>query len=139
MSQIGTKPAKSNRGWPIIHLNGATAKSTTLKNGTEGAASHWIDGYILDGALATGDGFHICRRSCLYFNTTDTWTAADGGTTFDWGTEAASGHFALEVWTYIPSATGAHATLMKRGDEAADGWLLEVDASGFAKFTAHDS
>ncbi|MHC4463886.1 MAG: LamG-like jellyroll fold domain-containing protein [Planctomycetota bacterium] len=139
MGYVGTKPMKSSRGWPIVHLNGATAKATTLKNGTEGAASHWIDGYILDGALATGDGFHICRRSCLYFNTTDTWTAADGGTTFDWGTEAASGHFALEVWVYIPSATGAHATLMKRGNEASDGWLLEVDASGYAKFTAHDS
>ena len=139
MGFVDTRPAKSQDGWPIVHLNGATAKSTTLKNGTEGSAHHWIDGYILDGALATGDGFHICRRSCLYFNTTDTWTAADGGTTFDWDTEANSGHFSLEVWCFIPSATGAHATLMKRGDPAADGWLLEVTADGAAKFTAHDS
>jgi hypothetical protein len=101
--------------------------------------SHYVTGYSLDGALADGDGFHLLRRSCLYFNTTDTWTAADHSTDFDWGTEAASGHFALEVWCYVPSATGAHATLMKRGDEAADGWLLEITAAGVAKFTAHDS
>ena len=139
MSFMDTRPAKSSNSWPIVHLNGATAKSTTLMNGTEGSARHWIDGYILDGALATGDGFHICRRSCLYFNTTDTWTAADGGTTFDWANEAADGHFALEVWCYIPAATGADATLMKRGDPAVDGWLLEVTADGFAKFTADDA
>ena len=139
MSQVGVRPAKCDTNWPLVHLNGGTAKSTTLLNGTLGAANHWITGYQLDGALATGDGFHILRRSCLYFNTTDTWTAADSGTVFDWGTEAASGHFALEVWVYIPTATGAVATLMKRGDPAADGWLLETTATGCAKFTAHDS
>lgn len=139
MSTISTRPSKSDVGWPIVHLNGGTAKSTTLLNAPGGGQSHWVTGYILDGALATGDGFYLLRRSCLYFNTTDTWTAADGGTVYDWGTEAASGHFALEVWCYIPSATGAVATLMVRGDETSDGWKLEVTSAGKAKFTAHDS
>jgi len=139
MPQIGTMPGKSGKNWPIVHLNGAAARSTTLLNGSGGEASHWITGYQLDGALATADGFHLLRRSCVYFNTTDTWTATDTGTVFDWGTEAASGHFALEVWVYIPTATGAHATLMKRGDQTSDGWLLEVTSAGLPKFTAHDS
>ena len=134
-----TRPMKSGENWPNIHLNGGTAKSTTIKNGSGGTSSHWITGYQLDGTLVKDDGFWLLRRSCLYFNTTDTWTAADSGTIFDWGTEAASGHFTLEMWVYIPTATGAHATLMKRGDEAADGWLLEVTSAGLAKFTAHDS
>jgi hypothetical protein len=133
------RPMKSDTNWPIVHLNGGTAKSTTLLNAVGGVGCHWLTGYHLDGALVKDDGFHILRRSCLYFNTTDTWTAADSGTVFDWGTEAASGHFALEVWVYIPTITGAHATLMKRGDEASDGWLLEVTSAGKAKFTAHDS
>lgn len=131
-------PKRSGHGWPLVHLNGNTAKSTTLKNAS-GRSNYFISGYQLDGALATGDGFYLLRRSCLYFNTTDTWTAADGGTVFDWGTEAANGHFSLETWIYIPAATGAHATLLKRGDESSDGWLLEVTADGYAKFTAHDS
>lgn len=131
-------PIKSTHGWPIVHLNGNVAKSTTLKNGS-GRANYFISGYQLDGALATGDGFYLLRRACLYFNTTDTWTAADSGTVFDWGTEAASGHFALEMWVYVPTATGAHATLLKRGDETSDGWLLELTSAGLPKFTAHDS
>jgi len=134
-----TRPMKSGVNWPIVHLNGGTAKSTTLLNAPDGRSSHWITGYQLGGTLVKDDGFWLLRRSCLYFNTTDTWTAADSGTVYDWGTEAASGHFALEVWVYIPTATGAHATLMKRGDESSDGWLLEVTSAGLAKFTAHDS
>ena len=139
MSQVGTRPAKCDTNWPIVHLNGAAARSTTLLNGSGGDSSHWITGYQLDGALATADGFYLLRRNCVYFNTTDAWTAADTGTTFDWGTEAANGDFSLEVWVNIPAATGAHATLMKRGDPASDGWLLEVTSAGLPKFTAHDS
>jgi len=132
------RPMRAGGGWPITHLNGATAKSTTLKNGSGGTSSHWISGYQLDGALATGDGFYLLRRSCLYFNTTDTWTAADSGTVFDWGTAAASGHFALEMWVYIPTATGAHATLLSRGS-ATDGWVLSVGATGLVTFTVDDN
>jgi len=134
-----TRPMKCGTNWPIVHLNGGTAKSTTLLNGSGGMSSHWITGYQLDGPIVKDDSFWLLRRSCLYFNTTDTWTAADSGTVFDWGTKAANGHFALEVWVYIPSATGAVASLMKRGDESSDGWLLEITSAGVAKFTAHDS
>lgn len=132
-------PMKSGPGWPIVHLNGGTAKSTTLKNGSGGVASHWIIGYQIDGALATGDGFYLLRRSCVRFAGTSAWTAPDSGTVFDWGTEAANGHFALEMWVYVPTATGAVASLMARGNAASDGWKLEITSAGLAKFTAHDS
>jgi len=132
-------PLKAGPGWPIVHLNGGVAKSTTLKNGSRGVSSHWITGYQLDGALATGDGFYLLRRSCVHFPGTSTWTAPDSGTVFDWGTEAANGHFALEMWVYIPTVTGAVASLMCRGNEASDGWKLEITSTGKAKFTAHDS
>lgn len=133
-----TRPMKSGTNWPIVHLNGGTAKSTTLLNASGGRSSHWITGYQLDGTLVKDDGFHLLRRSCLYFDTTDTWTVPDDAK-FDWGTEAANGHFALEVWVYVPTVTGAHATLLKRGNEASDGWLLEITSTGLVKFTAHDS
>jgi len=138
MGFVDTRPAKCDTNWPIVHLNGAAARSTTLLNGTGGDSSHWITGYQLDGALATADGFYLLRRNCVYFNTTDTWTAADTGTTFDWGTEAASGHFALEMWVNIPVATGAHATLMVRG-AATNGWVLSVGATGLVTFTVDDN
>jgi hypothetical protein len=129
-----------DKNWPIMHINGNTAKSTTLLNGTEGEASHWITGYHLDGALATADGFHLLRRSCLYFNTTDTWTAADGGALLDIANEASTtGHFSFEVWMYVPSATGAQATVLVRaGGGATEGYTLSVTSAGIPKFTAHD-
>ena len=133
-----TCPIRAEKNWPIVHLNGNTAKSTTLLNSAEGISSHWISGYQLDGALKTGDGFYLLRRSCVYFNTTDTWTATDTGTVFDWGTEAANGHFALEMWVYIPTATGAHATLLSRGS-ATNGWVLSVGATGLVTFTVDDN
>jgi len=137
MSQIGTRPAKCDTNWPIVHLNGAAARSTTLLNASGGDSSHWITGYQLDGALATGDSFYLLRRNCVYFNTTDTWTAADTGTTFDWGDDD-GGHFSLEAWVNIPAATGAHATLMVRG-AASDGWVLSVGSTGVVTFTADDA
>lgn len=132
-----TRPVRCGPNWPIVHLNGDAARSTTLLNSPGVGLSHYVTGYILDG-LTDDDGFHLLRRSALKFDTTDTWTAADTGTVFNWGTEAADGHFSLELWCYVPTATGAHATLLKRGDEGADGWLLELTATGLPKFTVHD-
>jgi len=132
------RPMRAGQNWPIVHLNGNTAKSTTLKNGSGGTSSHWISGYQLDGALATGDGFYLLRRSCLYFDTNDTWTAADGGALLDIGTEAADGHVAIEMWVYVPTETGAVASLLVRGDEATNGFKLEITSAGLAKFTIKD-
>lgn len=131
-------PIRAEKNWPIVHLNGNTAKSTTLLNATNGVTGHWISGYQLDGALATGCGFYLLRRSCLYFNTTDTWTAADGGALLDIGTEAANGHVAIEAWVYVPTATGAVASLLVRGDPATTGFKLEITSAGLAKFTIKD-
>ena len=127
---------RAGGGWPIVHLNGATAKSTTLKNGSGGTSSHWISGYQLDGALATGDGFYLLRRSCLHFNGGDSWTAADGGALLDW-TDDTAGHFTLEMWVYVPTATGAVSALLVRGT-ASDGWVLSVGATGLVTFTVDD-
>ena len=133
-----TRPMKSETGWPIVHLNGGTAKSTTLKNGSGGTSSHWITGYQLDGALVKDDGFWLLRRSCLYFDTNDTWTAADGGTLLDIANEASSGHFAFEMLVYVPTATGAVASLLVRGNPATTGYKLEITAAGLVKFTIKD-
>lgn len=133
-----TRPAKSGTNWPIVHLNGNTAKSTTLLNGSGGSSGHWITGYQLDGALATGDGFHLLRRSCLYFDTNDTWTAADGGALLDIANEAAPGHFAIEMWVYVPTATGAVAGLLTRASVGTEGFTLEITSAGVVKFTIKD-
>lgn len=132
-----TRPMKSGTNWPIVHLNGTTPKSTTLLDGSGGRSSHWITGYQLDGALATGDGFHLLRRSCLYFASNNTWTGADGGTLLDW-TDDTAGHFTLEMWVYVPTATGAVAGLLTRG-ALTNGWVLSVDANGLVTFTVDDT
>ncbi len=129
-------PIKSAHGWPIVHLNGNTAKSTTLKNGS-GRANYFISGYQLDGALATGNGFYLLRRSCLYFASNNTWTGANGGALLDW-TDDTAGHFTLEMWVNIPVATGAVSALLVRGS-ASDGWVLSVGATGVVTFTVDDS
>ena len=132
-----TRPAKSGTNWPIVHLNGDTAKSTTLLNGSGGMSSHWITGYHLDGVLVKDDGFHLLRRSCLYFASNNTWTGADGGALLDWSDDTA-GHFTLEMWVYIPAATGAVSALLVRG-AASHGWVLSVDANGLVTFTVDDN
>jgi len=132
-----TRPAKSDTNWPIVHRSGAAAKSTTLLNASAGRSSHWITGYQLDGALLKDDGFWLLRRACAHINGADTWTVTDDDI-FDWASEADDGHFALEMWVYIPSAGGAVAGLMKRGS-ATDGWVLSVDANGLVTFTVDDN
>lgn len=132
-----TRPMKSGANWPIVHLNGGTAKSTTLLNGSEGTSGHWITGYQLDGTLVKDDGFHLLRRSCIHFNGADTWTVPDDAI-FDWATEAADGHFALEIWVYVPSAGGAVSALLVHGT-ATNGWVLSVGATGLVTFTVDDN
>ena len=132
-----TRPMKSGENWPIVHLNGGTAKSTTLKNGSGGTSSHWITGYQLDGALVKDDGFRLLRRSCLYFASNNTWTAADGGALLDIAA-GANGHFAFEMWVYVPTATGAVAGLLTRATVGTEGYTLEITSAGVAKFTIKD-
>ena len=136
---IEVRPMKSGANWPIVHVNGTVAKSTTLLNGSGGMSSHWITGYQLDGTLVKDDGFHLLRRSCLHFNSaTDTWTAAEGGALLDIAA-GSSGHFALEMWVYVPTATGAVTGLLVRGDEAVEGYKLEITSAGLVKFTIRDA
>ena len=133
-----TRPAKSGVNWPIIHTSGATAKSTTLLNAVEGRSSHWITGYQLDGALAKDDGFYLLRRNCVYFASNNTWTAADSGTYLDIAS-GSSGHFAFEMWVYVPTATDAVAGLLTRATVGTEGYTLEVITStGVVKFTIKD-
>jgi len=133
-----TRPMKSGTNWPIVHLNGGVAKSTTLLNGSEGTSSHWITGYQLDGTLVKDDGFHLLRRSCLYFSSNNTWTATDGGALLDIDTETNDGHFAIEMWVYVPTATGAVAGLLTRATVGTEGFTLEITSAGVVKFTAKD-
>lgn len=132
-----TRPMKSDTNWPIVHKNGNTAKSTTLLNGVNGRSSHWITGYQLDGALADADGFSLLRRACLYFNTDDTWTVANGGGLLDIAA-GGDGHFAFEMWVYVPTATGAVTGLLTRASVGTEGYKLEITSAGKAKFTIKD-
>ncbi len=136
---IETRPMKCSTNWPIVHLNGNAAKSTTLLNGSGGRSSHWITGYHLDGALKTADGFNLLRRACVHINGVTTWTVPNDNI-FDWAsdTDGSDGHFALEMWVYIPSAGGAVSVLMARGT-SNDGWVLSVDGNGLVTFTVDDN
>ena len=133
-----TRPAKSGTNWPIVHLANNSLQSKTLLNGSGGLSSHWITGYQLDGVLLKDDGFTLLRRNCLYFDTDDTWTIADGTSLLDIAA-GANGHFAFEMWVYIPTATGAVAGLLVRGDEAVEGYKIEVTSAGLVKFTIRDA
>lgn len=134
-----TRPMKAGRNWPLVHRSGSAAKSTTLLNASAGRSSHWITGYQLDGTLLKDDGFWLLRRACVQLYNGATWTITDDDK-FDWAadTDGTDGHFALEMWVYIPSAGGAVASLMARGT-ATNGWVLSVGATGLVTFTVDDN
>lgn len=74
----------------------------------------------------------------MYFSSDDTWTATDGGALLDIGTETADGHFAIEMWVYVPTATSAVASLLVRGNEATTGFKLAISSAGKVVFTIKD-
>jgi hypothetical protein len=43
------------------------------------------------------------------------------------------------MWVYVPGDTGAVASLLVRGDEAVEGYKLEITSAGKAKFTIRDA
>ncbi len=133
-----TRPMKCDVNWPIVHQNNNVLKSTTLLNGSGGRSSHWITGYNLDGVLLKDDGFRLLRRNCLYFASNKTWTAADGGSILDIAA-GSNGHFAFEMWVYVPTATGAVAGLLTRAAVGTEGYTLEITSAGLVKFTIKDS
>ena len=122
--------------WPIRHLNAGTAGVKQLLGTPGNDLSHYVTGFILGGG-ATADGFHILRRNCIQFTTTDTWTITDGGAKLDLANKASNGDFTIEVWVQVPAATTDLALLLKRGDETNNGYLLEM-ATGLMKFTIDD-
>ena len=129
---------RTGRGWPVNHLNADTAGVKQLLAAPGNKNSHFVTGMVLNGRT-DDDGITLLRRDCLVFNSgTDTWTVPDNSTDLDWGTLAADGDFSLEVWINIPAATAAIVSLLKRGDETNDGWLLEITATGKAKFSFDD-
>jgi len=125
-------------GWPVRHLNAGTAGCKQLLASPGNNMSHYVTGYILGGG-ATGNGFYILRRNCLLFNAAaDTLSLAEHGTDFDWGTLAAGGDFSAEFWIKLEATTAAVPNLITRGDEATDGWNIELTAASLVKFTIHD-
>ena len=121
--------------WPVRHLNAGTAGCKQLLPSPGSDLSYYVTGYMLGGG-ATGDGFHLLRRNCLQFTTTDTWTITDGGATLDIAV-AATGHFTIEAWMMIPAASGA-TNILTRGNPADEGYTFEITAGGLLKFTAKD-
>lgn len=131
-------PGASNR-WPVSHLNANTAGVKMLLSAPGNQKSHYVSGFIMTGG-ATGNGFHFLRQNCLKFDAAaDTLSMADDNTDFDWGTQAADGDFSAEFWFNLEATTAAVPNLMTRGDEASDGWNIELTAASKLKFTAHDS
>jgi len=134
------RPMKSedNANWPVSHTNAAAAAITKLLDAPANGQSHYITGYHMNGG-GDADGFKIIRQRCVLLNSgTDTITIADNAA-LDWDTKANDGDFTLNLWAKFPETMGVLDNFILRGDEAADGWELEVTAGELMKFTAHDS
>lgn len=125
-------------GWPIRHLNANVAGVKQLLAAPGNDQCHFVTGFILSGG-ATGDGFHILRRNCIRLDAAaENISFADHGTDHNWGTKAANGDFRCEFWIKLEATTAAVPNLVTRGDEAADGWNIELTAASKVKFTIHD-
>lgn len=135
---VETRPMKAGTNWPIVHKCGNVAKSTTLLNASGGRSSHWITGYQLDSYMEKDLGFYLLRRACVQLYNGATWTIPNDGI-FDWAadTDGTDGHFALEMWVYVPSAGGVFSSFMRRGT-LTNGWTMVVDADGLVTFTVDD-
>lgn len=126
-------------GWPVRHLNAGTAGAKQLLATPGNDRSHFVSGFILGGG-ASGDGFHILRRNCLRLTAAaNTISFADHSTDHDWGTKAANGDFRCHFWYKLEATTAAVPNLITRGDEASDGWNIELTTASLLKFTIHDS
>lgn len=135
---LEVNPGMDNR-WPVSHLNGNTEGVKMLLTAPGNTRSHFVTGFIMSGGAAQ-DGFYLLRQNALLFDSvSDTLSMADDGTDFDWGTKAANGDFTAEFWIRLEATTAAVPSLMKRGNESSDGWLIELTTDSFVKFTAHDS
>lgn len=130
-------PGASNR-WPVSHLNANTAGVKMLLSAPGNTRSHFVTGFVMTGGAAA-DGFYFLRQNCVLFDAAaDTLSMAAHGTDFDWGTAAANGDFTAEFWINLEATTAAFPSLMKRGDPASDGWLIELTAASLVKFSFHD-
>jgi len=105
-------------GWPVRHLNAGTAGTRQLLAAPGNDKSHFVTGYILGGG-ATGDGFHLLRRN-------------------NWGTLAAVGDVSIEFWYKLEATTAAVPNLITRGNEASNGWNIELTTASLIKWSFHD-
>lgn len=129
-------PGADNR-WPVSHLNGGVAGVKMLLSAPGNARSHYVTGFVLSGSKDP-NGFSLLRQSCIFFDTTDTFTLTDHGTDYDWGNAAANGDFSCEFWMKLEPTTAAVPNLVTRGDEDSDGWNIELSAASLITFTIHD-
>ncbi len=130
-------PGATNR-WPVSHLNANTAGVKMLRSAPGNTRSHYVTGFIMTGGAA-GDGFHFLRQNALLLNRNEeALSMADHSTDFDWGTSAADGDFTAEFWINLTATTTAVPSLMLRGDESSDGWLIELTTASLVKFSFHD-
>ncbi len=130
-------PGASNR-WPVSHLNANTAGVKMLLTTPGNTASHYVTGFVMTGGAAA-DGFYFLRQNCILLDSaSDNISLADHSTDYDWGTKAANGDFSAEFWINLEATSAAVPSLMKRGDETNNGWLIELTSDSFVKFTAHD-
>lgn len=128
-------PGASNR-WPVSHLNAGTAGVKQLLTAPGNTRSHYVTGYIMTGGGGT-NGFYFLRQSALAFTNSDTLIIPNNGTDLNWANKAADGDFAVEMWLQTAADIDNIGTLLVRGNEASNGWKLEI-ASGKAKFSWHD-
>lgn len=125
-------------GWPVRHLNAGVAGVKQLLPAPGNDLSHYVSGFILGGG-ADGDGFYILRRNCLRLAAAaNTISFADHSSDHNWGTLAANGDFRCSFRYKLEETTAAVPNLVTRGDEASDGWNIELTAASLLKFTIHD-
>ncbi len=125
-------------GWPVRHLNAGVAGVKQLLPTPGNDRSHYVTGFVLGGG-ATGDGFYLLRRNCLRLTAAaNTISFANHSTDHNWGTKAANGDFRCTFWYKLEATTAAVPNLITRGDEASDGWNIELTAASLVKFSFHD-
>ncbi len=128
----------NNANWPISHTNGGSAAITKLLDAPVVGQSHYITGYHMNGG-GDADGFTFVRQRCVLLNAGNANINIADDAALDWDTKANDGNFTLNLWAKFPETMGTLLDMILRGNDAADGWAFQINASELVEFIWHDS